>query len=206
MWTGARMKSSAAPWSRAPSVTPPGAAIRGTADNGVVIGPGSRAPYIHGMTEFPHLARRAMVAFAMVIGLGFALPGVAFAGSEINKSFFSGVAIDDADAVAYFTEGRAVEGSPAFTHDWKGAEWRFASAANRDAFAADPERYAPQFGGYCAWAVSQGSTASIDREAWSVVDGKLYLNYSASVRDRWSQNVAGNIAKAEANWPGVIDD
>ncbi len=108
------------------------------------------------------------------------------------------------DPVAYFTHGRPVEGSERFTHQWQGATWRFASAENRDSFAADPERYAPQYGGYCAWAVSQGYTASTDPEAWRIVDGKLYLNYSKSVQRRWEKDIPGNIGKADRNWPELL--
>jgi YHS domain-containing protein len=108
------------------------------------------------------------------------------------------------DAVAYFTESKAVRGSAEFEVEWSGARWRFASAASRDAFLKEPEKYAPQFGGYCAWAVSQGYTASGDPEAWTVVDGKLYINYSRSVRRSWERDATGNIRKGEANWPGVL--
>jgi len=109
------------------------------------------------------------------------------------------------DPVAYFTEGKPIEGSDRFTHHWQGATWHFASAENRDSFAADPERYAPQYGGYCAWAVSQGYTASTNPEAWRIVGDKLYLNYSKSVQKRWEKDVPGNIAKANRNWPGLLD-
>ncbi len=135
-----------------------------------------------------------------------ALAQPALAGSTWNTSRWTGVAIDGADAVAYFTEARAVEGSSKFTHQWQGAKWRFASAANRDAFAANPEKYAPQFGGFCAWAVSQGYTATIERDAWKIVGGKLYLNYSKSVQTQWAEDVPGNIKKAETNWPGLKAD
>ena len=118
---------------------------------------------------------------------------------------FSGVAIHGTDPVAYFKQGQPVEGSSDFEHDWNGATWRFASAENREAFAADPEAYAPQYGGYCAWAVSQGYTAKIDPEAWRIVDGKLYLNYNKSVQARWAEDIPGNIGKADANWPGVLN-
>jgi hypothetical protein len=87
-----------------------------------------------------------------------------------------------------------------------GATWRFASAEHRDRFAVDPERYAPQYGGYCAWAVSQGYTAKIDPAAWKIVDDKLYLNYSKDVQSQWSSDIPGNIAKADANWPGIKAD
>ena len=118
---------------------------------------------------------------------------------------FVGAAIDGTDPVAYFTEGKPVEGSSEFTHEWNGAKWRFASAANRDAFIADPAKYAPQYGGYCAWAVSQGYTAPTDPEAWKIVDGKLYLNYNKSVQAQWEGDVEGNIRAADNNWPKVLN-
>jgi YHS domain-containing protein len=113
----------------------------------------------------------------------------------------AGLALHGYDAVAYFTEGRAVEGSVRFTHRWNGATWHFVSAANRDRFAQAPETYAPQFGGYCAWAVSRNYTADVDPEAFDIVDGKLYLNYSKAVRLRWKVNRGDNIAKGERHWP-----
>lgn len=112
-------------------------------------------------------------------------------------------AIDGYDAVAYFKAGKPVEGSDKFTHQWKGATWKFATQENRDAFAAMPEKYEPQYGGYCAWAVSQGYTAEIDPDVWRIVDGKLYLNYSKSVQKNWAKDIPGNIAKADGNWPGI---
>ena len=107
--------------------------------------------------------------------------------------------------VAYFTQGSPVAGDPAITHDWNGATWRFSSTENRDAFAADPAAYAPQYGGYCAYAVSEGYTASTVPEAWSIVDGKLYLNYSTGVKGRWEQDIPGRISAADANWPKVLE-
>ncbi|MEE9318324.1 MAG: YHS domain-containing (seleno)protein [Rhodospirillales bacterium] len=136
----------------------------------------------------------------------FAAPSAAQAKPEINQSFIGAVAIEGTDPVAYFTEKKAVKGSSEYTHPWKGAKWRFKNAANRDAFAGDPEKYAPRFGGYCAWAVSQGYTASIDPEAWTVHKGRLYLNYSIGVRDEWAQDIPGNIAKGENNWPKALDN
>ena len=113
------------------------------------------------------------------------------------------VAIAGADPVAYFTEGAYVPGSEEFSHEWSGATWHFSSAENRDAFATDPQAYAPQYGGFCAWAVSQGYTAAVDPEAWKVVDGKLYLNYDKTIQARWEKDIPGNIAQADANWPEV---
>lgn len=114
------------------------------------------------------------------------------------------LAVQGYDVVAY-TAGTAAKGVPAFEYRWNGALWRFASAENRDRFARDPERYAPQFGGYCAWAVSRGYTANIDPHAFKIVNGKLYLNYSKSVQRMWEQDVPGNIAKGEANWPAALN-
>jgi hypothetical protein len=108
------------------------------------------------------------------------------------------------DVVAYFTDGAAVPGDRRFTVEWNGAEWRFASAANRDLFAAAPQQYAPQYGGYCAWAVAQGYTAPGDPRHWKVVDGRLYLNYDAEVQRRWERDIPGFIAGANRQWPGVL--
>lgn len=123
--------------------------------------------------------------------------------APVYQSFF-GTAIDGTDPISYFTEGRPIEGSSDITHEWNGATWRFTSVENRDRFAASPEKFAPQYGGYCAWAVSRGYTASTDPEAWKIVDGKIYLNYSKSVQKQWEQNVPGNIAAANQNWPSVL--
>lgn len=117
-----------------------------------------------------------------------------------------GLALKGADPVAYFTDSAYVQGDAAYSHEWNGATWHFASAENRDLFAGEPEKYAPQYGGYCAWAVSQGNTAAVDPEAWEIVDGKLYLNYNQKVKDRWAADIPGNIEKAEQNWPRVLNN
>ena len=116
-----------------------------------------------------------------------------------------GIAIDGTDPLSYFTEGRPVAGDASFTYDWMGATWRFSSEANRTAFIENPESYAPQYGGYCAWAVSQGYTASTIPEAWKIVDGKLYLNYSRRIQRRWERDIPKRIAEADKNWPGVLE-
>ncbi len=145
------------------------------------------------------------IAFAVLLGIGLQI-APAGAGGVVNSSLIGGVAIEGYDPVAYFTQGKPVEGSSDFEHEWLGATWRFASAADRDRFAAAPDRYAPQYGGYCAWAVANGYTAEIDPAAWSIVDDKLYLNYSKDVQAQWSVDVPGNIAKGDANWPGIKAD
>jgi YHS domain-containing protein len=115
----------------------------------------------------------------------------------------SGLAIRGYDPVAYFREHKPVKGSGQFRYTWMGATWLFASAVNRDQFASNPVQYAPQYGGYCSYAVSKGHTASIDPEAWRIVDGKLYLNYSKRVQETWANDVPGNIHKADQNWPAL---
>jgi len=122
----------------------------------------------------------------------------------VNKGA-GGLAIRGYDPVAYVAGGAAARGNPKYEYRWNDAVWQFTSAANRARFIKDPERYAPQFGGYCAWAISRGYTADADPEAWRIVDGRLYLIYSKAVQRRWEQDVEGNIVKARANWPAVLD-
>ena len=114
-----------------------------------------------------------------------------------------GVALGGYDVVAYFEDGKAVKGSTTFAHSWQGATWLFATEARRSAFAAAPERFAPQFGGFCAYGVSRGYAVDIDPNAWAIQGGKLYLNYSQAVQRSWNQDRAGYIAKAQAQWPAV---
>ena len=104
------------------------------------------------------------------------------------------------DAVAYFQQNQPVKGSPQLSFRWMEVTWLFSSAANRDQFATDPQRYALQYGGYCSYAVSQGHTAPIDPEAWRIV---LYINYSKGVQKTWEKDTKGYIEKADQNWPGL---
>lgn len=128
----------------------------------------------------------------------------ALALDPVNKTFLSGEAIHGYDPVAYFNQGRPVEGKDELSFHWQGATWLFATAADRDAFIAAPAKYAPQFGGYCAWAVSQNDTADIDPTAWKIVNGKLYLNYDKDIQKKWEANQAANIAAGEKNWPALL--
>jgi YHS domain-containing protein len=115
----------------------------------------------------------------------------------------TGLALKGYDVVAYFTDGRAVEGLAHLELAFAGSRYRFASAANRERFAQDPTRYLPQYGGFCAYAVSRGYTADIDPLAWKVVDGRLFLNYDQRAQRKWEQDVPGNIKKGDANWPAL---
>jgi hypothetical protein len=139
------------------------------------------------------MTRRLLVLALLLV----ALPAIASA-QTVNAD--GGVALKGTDVVAYFTDGKVVAGSPQFMHRWRDAEWRFASAANRDAFAREPEKYAPQYGGFCAWGMAQGYRAPIDPAAFRVVDGKLYLNYNRSVQSNWLKDIPGHVTKADSNW------
>ena len=117
-----------------------------------------------------------------------------------------GVAINGTDPVAYFDEGRPVAGAQEIAADWNGARWLFSSQANRDRFAADPEAFAPAYGGYCAWAASRGYVADTVPEAWTIHDGKLYLNFSTDVRGIWKQDIDTNISLADGYWPAALNN
>ena len=147
-------------------------------------------------------ARLAVAASTLV--LWTAMPPSATAAQDPVYTL-SDLAVSGYDPVAYFADGKPVEGSRDHSYAWNGATWRFASQGNLDQFKADPAKFAPQFGGYCSWAVSQGYTASADPQAWRIVDGKLYLNYNLDVQKTWSQDIPRNIAKGEGNWPAVLD-
>jgi len=107
------------------------------------------------------------------------------------------------DAVAYFTQSKAVEGLPTFTAQYQGAVYRFASADNRDLFKANPEKYAPAYGGYCALGTSFGKKFEIDGKAFEIVEGRLYVNKNLKVYQTWKKDIPNNIVKAEGQWPSI---
>ena len=115
-----------------------------------------------------------------------------------------GIAIRAYDPVSYHLDQLPVKGSSEFSTEWKGAVWHFASAENRDLFKADPERWAPRYGGYCAYAVANDALASTDPRAWTVYKDRLYLNYSLRVRKKWTKDILGYIEIADRNWPDVL--
>lgn len=143
--------------------------------------------------------RRAVVAamaFAALLG-----PGVsAHAGSTVYGAS-KGPAIGGYDPVAYFTEGAPKEGDPRYTLEWNGATWRFASAENRERFKAEPERYAPQYGGYCAYAMSTDSFSPGDAKRWRIEGGKLYLNANILAQTLWENNIPKRVLQADGHWP-----
>jgi YHS domain-containing protein len=154
----------------------------------------------HFMTHLLRLDR--VVPFALALAIVSA--GAAAAPKPVVNISRGELALRGYDTVAYWTEGRPVRGSTQFEHRWNGAVWRFATAEHRDRFAQDPERYAPQFGGYCAYAVSRGYTADGDPTVWRIVDAQLYVNYSRRAQTLWEQDIPGNIVQGRRNWPGVL--
>lgn len=138
---------------------------------------------------------RNAIFFLLVAGLW----GACSRGQTINKDG-DNVAILGFDAVAYFTEARPMKGSSEFEYEWQDARWRFVSAANRDLFALDPDAYAPQYGGNCAGAMARGRVASVDPEAWVIVDGKLYLNFDKRYAAEFVEDAPNQIAKANEKW------
>ncbi|MCY3969358.1 MAG: YHS domain-containing protein [Acidobacteria bacterium] len=163
------------------------------------------------MSTPQHRVRRARFAHEMSLAafiVGAALAAIPATAAEEDPVFTTrgNLAIRGYDPVAYFTEGKAVKGDRDFTLGWQGADWRFASAENRDLFSEDPEKYAPQYGGYCAWAVSRNYTAPTDPDAFTVVNGKLYLNYNKRVMNQWLEDRDRNIEQADENWPAVLEE
>jgi YHS domain-containing protein len=160
---------------------------------------------------WPPLRRRLAGALvALFAGLAAALfvPGVAIApamaGKPVNTlGSAERVAIRGYDPVAYFREGGPRKGSAAHAVDHDGATWHFASAANRALFLADPERYKPAYGGFCAYGTSRGYLVKTEPEAWSIVEGRLYLNYDLDVRDTWSKDTKTYLMRSERNWPNL---
>lgn len=152
--------------------------------------------------------RRQFFVYALIAFVGggglfwFSFEHEAMAG-QIFTGTVPGVAINGYDTVAYFTVGKAVIGSQDHVETWRGVKWRFASEENRALFAADPEKYAPQFGGYCAYAVSQGSKAKTEPDAFTVFQDKLYLNFDQTIKHRWDKDKTGYIAKALRYWPQI---
>jgi len=150
-----------------------------------------------------HMIRWAYRFAVLLVGLGIAGAMTLRGQTPVAINAANGVAIQGYDVVAYATQQQAVKGQRAFSHQWQGVQWQFASAENRGRFAAAPESFAPQFGGFCAYGVSRGYAVDVDPAAFSIVDGKLYLNYSKRVQATWNQDRAGYIEKARQNWPKV---
>lgn len=130
---------------------------------------------------------------------------LASAVEPINTTLLGNVAIKGYDPVAYFTKNAAVKGDRKYRHEWRGANWHFSTQEHLDMFQQAPEKYAPQYGGYCAYAVAQNDTANIDPTQFTIHDGKLYLNYNKKINQKWLANKAPFIEQADKYWPGLVD-
>lgn len=141
---------------------------------------------------------------APLLALGLLLSPQAFALDKINTTFWGNLAIEGYDPVAYFTQSKAVEGKKQHEFEWMDATWRFSSAEHLALFKSDPEKYAPQYGGYCAYAVSQNDIAGIEPDQFTVHEGKLYLNFNSSINKKWLQSRDQYIMDADHYWPLLL--
>ena len=142
---------------------------------------------------------KKMLLFLFVV----IIPALSLFAQKSETFIESGKAIRGYDPVAYFTENKPVKGTEKFVYNWNNADWYFSSQKNLELFKVAPEKYAPQYGGYCAYGLSEGHKAPTDADAWTVVSGKLYLNYNLDVKKEWSKNRSQRIEKADANWPKI---
>jgi YHS domain-containing protein len=132
---------------------------------------------------------------------------VAFAGDAIYTSWTNNNAVSGYDTVAYFTQGKPTKGSKKYKTSYQGANWLFSSAENLATFKQNPAKYAPQYGGFCAWAVAaKNDRASGDPKRWNIIDGKLYLNYDKDIQNKWVKDIPGFIKVANNNWPKLLND
>jgi YHS domain-containing protein len=160
------------------------------------------------------MSRNILATLGLIAGIALAVASPAFAGVEVNTAPGGvlvggkpapGLAVHGFDVVAFFTESKPVQGDAAFAIVNNGATYRFASQANLDLFKANPAKYEPAYGGYCAFGVSVNAKFDGDPRYWTIADGKLYLNLDKGISDTFKKDLAGSIKKAEANWPKIKD-
>jgi len=143
---------------------------------------------------------------ALSISLLLSIINTAFAIDPIYNTGSKDLAIRGYDTVAYFTQGEALKGLESISHNHKGATWRFTNEKHKQLFIENPEKYEPQYGGYCAYAISRGTTASIKPKLFKIHNGKLYLNYNANVQKKWLNDIDERIATADKNWPKLLTE
>ncbi|NQZ31503.1 MAG: YHS domain-containing protein [Oceanospirillaceae bacterium] len=143
---------------------------------------------------------RVLVSF-----ITFLWVGNVFAAEPVYTSFFSNKALGGYDSVAYFTQAKPIPGNKAMSFQYKGVKWLFSSAENLAKFKANPTKYAPQYGGYCAWAVAAKSDlVAGDPLRWNIIENKLYLNYDKNIQTKWQKDISGFIKKADQTWPKLV--
>ena len=151
------------------------------------------------------MVSKRILTFVTGLFLAATITASSYATTDPIYKTEDGAALGDYDAVSYSQAGGPQKGKAELIHEWKGAKWYFANKENMEAFVKDPEKYAPQYGGYCAWALSQNAIAPGDPMLWKMVDGKLYLNLNKDVQKKWLADIPGLIEKANANWPAVLN-
>lgn len=145
-----------------------------------------------------------MKKIVLTLSISF-LTGLSLFAQQSATFVQSGKAIRGYDPVAYFTESKPVKGNEKLVYNWNNTNWYFSSQQNLDMFKANPEKYTPQYGGYCAYGLSNGYKAPTDADAWTIENGKLFLNYNKEVREMWNKEKKERIEKADKNWPQVKD-
>ncbi len=146
-----------------------------------------------------------VLAFFILFGT-FGTVQSAYAGkAPVYTSWQNNIAVGGYDSVSFFS-GVPIEGDKAYSYDYKGATWRFSTRGNLELFKTNPEAFAPQYGGYCAWALAEGKLAKGSPKHWRVEDGKLYLNFNGRIQRRWERDIAGFIEAGDTNWPAVLED
>jgi len=151
------------------------------------------------MNVFFYFSKAIMVSLLLLLSVSSLAIDPIYTGGATRA------AIKGYDTVAYFTEGKPVKGLAQYSVQYQDATWHFSSEENQQLFMAAPEKYAPQYGGYCAYAIARGTTASIKPKYFTVHHGKLYLNYNKGVQKRWQKDKRGYIKKANKNWPGLLE-
>ncbi len=149
-----------------------------------------------------------MKRIIMILGTIFLsiFSALTYAADPIHTGFFSNKAISGYDAVSYFEASKPQQGKSNYKTEYQGADWYFTSEENLNKFVQNPKKYAPQYGGYCAWAVgAKNDTAPGDPLQWNIVDGKLYLNYDANIKSRWEKDISSFIREADKNWPDLVN-
>lgn len=142
------------------------------------------------------------VALMFTVAVSVLLTSMIANASPVNVDS-NGVAIQGYDPVSYFVNGKPMKGSQEFSAEFGGATYYFSSMEHQAVFKANPEKYIPQYGGYCAYGLAYGSKAPVEVDKFSIVDGKLYLNFNGDIQSRWSKDVPGFIAKANKNWQNI---
>ena len=151
-------------------------------------------------TKIILLSLAGIIALVFIFAKANRITPLSWGHMEVNQAMFSNEAINGYDAVAYFIEKKAVLGTESYSFNWRNANWHFSSEKNKNMFTENPEKYAPKYGGYCAFAVSKGFTANTDPNSFEIIDDRLYLFDGDAMKTDWKKNLKENLKKCETNW------